>query len=152
MISSQPSFWQTYGYFEMRAKIPSGRGLWPAFWLLPKDQSWPPEIDVMESVGDASHIYATVHSTVQPAAGIEARISPDSFHTFAVSWDPDQIVWYVDDRRIGAAHTPADVHKPMYMIANLAVGGNWPGSPDATTVFPAEMTIDYIRAYKFADE
>jgi hypothetical protein len=152
VISSQPSFWQKYGYFEMRAKLPNGKGLWPAFWLLPKDQSWPPEIDVMEAVGDATHIYSTVHSTLEAAAGVEAHITLNAFHTFAVSWDPRQVIWYVDDRRIGAVPTPRDLNKPMYMIANLAVGGNWPGSPDTSTVFPARLTIDYIRTYRFADE
>ncbi|HEX4079568.1 MAG TPA: glycoside hydrolase family 16 protein [Rhizomicrobium sp.] len=152
VITTQPSFWQRYGYFEMRAKIPNGKGLWPAFWLLPKDQSWPPEIDVVEAVGDASHIYSTVHTTLDPAAGVEAHIAPNAFHTFAVSWDPRLVVWYVDGRRIGAVPTPRDLNKPMYMIANLAVGGYWPGSPDTSTVFPARLTIDCIRAYRFADE
>ncbi|MGH6879029.1 MAG: glycoside hydrolase family 16 protein [Rhizomicrobium sp.] len=152
VITTQPSFAQTYGYFEMRAKLPNGKGLWPAFWLLRKDQSWPPEIDVMEAVSDPTHIYSTVHSTLAPAAGVETHVSPNAFHTFAVSWDPKKVIWYVDNRRIGAVPTPGDLHKPMYMIANLAVGGNWPGSPDAATVFPARLTIDYIRAYKFADE
>jgi beta-glucanase (GH16 family) len=150
VITTQPSFWQTYGYFEMRAKIPSGKGLWPAFWLLPHDQSWPPEIDVFESVGDGSHIYCTVHSTVAPGAGPEARVAPNSFHTYAVSWDAKQVIWFVDGKRIGATPTPGDLHKPMYMIANLAVGGDWPGAPDASTKFPATMTIAYMRAYRFA--
>jgi beta-glucanase (GH16 family) len=152
MISSQPSFSQTYGYFEMRAELPGGKGLWPAFWLLPADQSWPPEIDILESVGDPSHIYSTVHSTLQPAVGIEAHVSPNAFHTYAVSWDRRRIVWYIDGRETGEQSTPADLNKPMYMIANLAVGGDWPGSPDGSTNFPATLTIDFIRAYKFADD
>jgi beta-glucanase (GH16 family) len=152
VISSQPSFAQTYGYFEMRAKIPGGAGLWPAFWLLPSDQSWPPEIDVMESVGDASKIYSTVHSTLRPAVEVAATVTPGAYHTYAVSWDAKNIIWYVDGLKIGEQTTPADLNKPMYMIANLAVGGNWPGPPDATTKFPAVMTIEYIRAYRFAHD
>jgi beta-glucanase (GH16 family) len=152
MISSQPSFSQTYGYFEMRAELPGGKGLWPAFWLLPADQSWPPEIDILESVGDPSHIYSTVHSTLQPAVGIEAHASPNAFHTYAVSWDRRRIVWYIDGQETGEQSTPADLNKPMYMIANLAVGGDWPGSPDSSTNFPAKLTIDFIRAYKFAND
>lgn len=151
VLTTQPSFWQTYGYFELRAKIPSGKGLWPAFWLLPHDQSWPPEIDVMESVGDGTHIYSTVHSTVGPADGPEARVTGDAFHTYAVSWDAKQVIWYVDGKRIGAVPTPANLHRPMYMIANLAVGGDWPGSPDTNTKFPAKMTIAFMRAYRFKD-
>jgi len=152
MISSQPSFSQTYGYFEMRAELPGGKGLWPAFWLLPADQSWPPEIDILESVGDPSHVYSTVHSTLQPAIGIEAHVSANAFHTYAVSWDRRRIVWYIDGQETGEQNTPADLNKPMYMIANLAVGGDWPGSPDGSTDFPARLTIDFIRAYKFAND
>jgi beta-glucanase (GH16 family) len=152
MISSQPTFSQRYGYFEMRAELPGGKGLWPAFWLLPSDQSWPPEIDIVESVGDPSHAYSTVHSTLQPAIGIEARLTSNAFHTYAASWDRRRIVWYIDGREIGEQDTPADLNKPMYMIANLAVGGDWPGTPDGTTSFPAKLTIDFIRAYRFANE
>ena len=151
LISSQPSFAQTYGYFEMRAKIPRGKGLWPAFWMLPADFSWPPELDVMESIGDPSAYYTTAHSAVtKMAAGLKTDIVPDAFHTFAVAWDEKQIVWYVDGREVNRQPTPPDMHKPMYLVANLAVGGNWPGSPDGATRFPARMTIDYIRAYRFA--
>jgi len=152
MISSQPAFSQKYGYFEMRAKLPGGKGLWPAFWLLPADQSWPPEIDIMESVGDPTHIYSTVHSALQPAVGVEARVAANAFHTYAASWDRSRIVWYIDGREIGEQSTPADLNKPMYMIANLAVGGDWPGTPDGTTNFPAKLTIDFIRAYRFAND
>ncbi len=150
VITTQPSFSQTYGYFEMRAKLPRGKGLWPAFWLLPLDQSWPPEIDVMESIGDPSQVYVTTHSKTTKAAGFEPRVSGDAFHVFAVSWDADNVIWYIDGKPVGRHATPADMHKPMYMLANLAVGGNWPGSPDASTRFPATYQIDYIRAYRFA--
>jgi len=150
LITSQPSHAQTYGYFEMRAKLPRGKGLWPAFWLLPSDQSWPPEIDVMESIGDPTHVYMTAHSKAGDPKGVEARISEDSFHTFAVSWDPRELIYYVDGREAGRQPTPPDLHKPMFMLANLAVGGAWPGNPDASTRFPATFSIDYIRAYRFA--
>lgn len=150
LITSQPSFAQTYGYFEMRAKLPAGKGLWPAFWLLPSDFSWPPEVDVMESIGDSAHIYMTAHSATRTPVAIEARISADAYHIFAVSWDVKELIWYVDGKEAGRQATPADMRKPMFMLANLAVGGNWPGLPDGTTRFPAKMTIDYIRAYRFA--
>lgn len=150
MISSQPSFSQLYGYFEMRARLPDGRGLWPAFWLLPKDLSWPPEIDVMESVGDSSRVYSTAHSNLKPAVEIEAHVTPNQFHTYAVSWDAERLIFYVDNRKTGEQTTPADFTKPMYMIANLAIGGNWAGAPEGATAFPAKLTIDYIRAYKFS--
>lgn len=152
MISSQPSFSQTYGYFEMRARLPNGPGLWPAFWLLPADQTWPPEIDVMESVGDCTHVYSTVHSTLRPAVEIEGRVTPGAYHTYAASWDSERVIFYVDGKEIGEQKTPPDLHKPMYMLANLAVGGDWPGSPSSATVFPAKMSIQFIRAYRFAND
>lgn len=149
LITTQPSFSQTYGYFEMRAELPQGKGLWPAFWMLPRDQSWPPEIDVVESVGDPSHVYMTAHSKVAKAEPIEAHVTPNAFHAFAVSWDPQHIIWYVDGIEAGRVPTPGDMHKPMYMLANLSVGGNWRGAPDAAAHFPPRLTIDYIRAYRF---
>ena len=150
LINTQPSFSQLYGYFEMRALLPVGKGLWPAFWMLPADLSWPPEIDVMESIGDAGKVYVTAHSNAAKGHGGEASVTPGVFHTFAVSWDERQLVWYVDGVAVERQTTPADMHKPMFLLANLAVGGNWPGDPDATTRFPAVYAIDYIRAYRFA--
>jgi beta-glucanase (GH16 family) len=104
----------------------------------------------MESIGDASQIYSTAHSTLQPAVEIAARVTPGEFHTFAVSWDDRRLIFYVDNRETGEQQTPADFTKPMFVLANLAIGGNWPGSPDASTAFPANLAIDYIRAYVFA--
>ncbi len=150
LISSQPSFSQTYGYFEMRAKLPRGKGVWPAFWLLPADLSWPPEIDVMESVGDPSRVYVTAHSNAAKAAGTEVGVTPDAFHVFAVSWDPQNLIWFVDGREVKRQSTPPDMHRPMYILANVALGGDWAGAPDASTPFPVALTIDYIRAYRFA--
>jgi beta-glucanase (GH16 family) len=150
LISSQPSFRQLYGYFEMRARLPRGKGVWPAFWLLPADLEWPPEIDVMESVGDPAKIYVTAHSKVDKAVGTEVPVSGDGFHTYAVAWDARQLVWYVDGREVRRQPTPPDMHKPMYVLANVALGGDWAGPPDASTPWPARMGIDYIRAYRFA--
>lgn len=150
LITSQPSFSQKYGYFEMRASLPQGKGLWPAFWLLPIDLSWPPEIDVMESVGDPSRVYVTSHSKTRQSKGIEARIAPRGFHTFAVAWDAKDLVWYVDGKEVGRQPTPDDMHKPMFLLANLAIGGGWAGAPDETTRWPAKFRIDYIRAYRFS--
>jgi beta-glucanase (GH16 family) len=151
LISTQPSFSQTYGYFEMRAELPQGKGLWPAFWMLPKDDSWPPEIDVVESIGDPSHVQMTAHSKHGQAGVVEARIAPNAFHTFAVSWDARDLIWYVDGGEAGRVETPDDMHKPMYLLANLAVGGDWLGSAPRFPAkrFPAKLMIDYIRAYRF---
>jgi hypothetical protein len=150
VITSQPSHSQTYGYFEMRAKLPRGKGIWPAFWLLPLDLSWPPEIDVMESIGDPSEVYVTVHSKITKPPNKKINVTPDDFHVYAVAWDPQDIVWFIDGKEVHRVPTPLDMNKPMYMLANVAVGGHWPGSPDASTRFPQVMSIDYIRAYRFA--
>ena len=87
--------------------------------------------------------------TQEYRAGETHKISPNGFHIFAASWDPQEIIWYVDGREVRRQPTPPDMNKPMYLLANLAVGGHWPGAPDASTSFPARMSIDYIRAYKF---
>jgi beta-glucanase (GH16 family) len=150
LITTQPSFSQTYGYFEIRAKLPRGKGLWPAFWLLPADLGWPPEIDVVESIGDPGVVYMTAHSKLDERPSNREEISPEAFHVYAVSWDPGVLVWYIDGREVKRQPTPPDMNKPMFMLANLAVGGNWPGEPDFSTGWPARMSIDYIRAYKFA--
>lgn len=153
MITTEGTFSQTYGYFEMRAELPSGNGLWPAFWLLPQDHSWPPEIDVMEVIGSQPNtVNATLHSRVN------GQLSSDhgdvtlptlnmGYHTYGALWTQSNITFFVDGQQIFQSTTPADMHKPMYLLANLAVGGYWPGAPDAGTQFPAEMKIDYIRAY-----
>jgi beta-glucanase (GH16 family) len=156
LLTTKYSFSQLYGYFEMRAKFPLGRGLWPAFWLLPTDQSWPPEIDVVEILGDQpSTLYTTVHMVVgtknkrDDKIGFGSRV-PDvtmNFHTYGVMWSPNYIAWYFDGKRVAYTTTPANVRKPMYILINLAVGGDWPGQPDGNTKFPADMQVDYIRAY-----
>jgi beta-glucanase (GH16 family) len=153
MVQSYYSHTQTYGYFEMRAKLPAGQGIWPAFWLLPADGSWPPEIDIMEVLGHETDIlYTTVHTneshrhTSKGTSNVVSDMSLD-FHTYGVDWQADYITWYFDGEQVFKATTPSDLNKPMYMIANITVGGDWPGMPNETTPWPAEMQIDYIRAY-----
>jgi len=153
MIQSYYMHTQTYGYFEMRAKLPSGQGVWPAFWLLPADGSWPPEIDILEVLGhQMDKLYTTVHTNEfgkHTSKGTDSVVPNMSsgFHTYGVDWQPDFITWYFDRRQVFKAATPSDLNKPMYIIANITVGGHWPGMPDQTTRWPAEMQIDYIRAY-----
>jgi beta-glucanase (GH16 family) len=150
LISSQPSFSQTYGYFEASVKLPKGKGLWPAVWMLPADLGWPPEIDLMESVGNPAQAFMTVHSGPVPTKGVEVHPSADGFHTYAVAWDANQVVFYLDGAETQRMPTPSDMHKPMYILANLALGGDWAGTPDASTPFPARFSIRFIRAYRFA--
>lgn len=155
-INSYHSFSQEYGYFEMSAKLPAGQGLVPAFWLLPQDGSWPPEIDIMEQLGkDPTTYYTTVH-TNQTGSHTQTQYwphIPDSsagFHTYGVDWESDYITFYFDHQKVWQTPTPADLHKPAYMILNLAVEGptGWGGAPDSTTPFPATMEVDYVRVYQ----
>lgn len=151
-LNSHAHFAQLYGYFEIRARFPDGRGLWPAFWLLPEDGSWPPEIDVVEELGhDPNTVYQTLHSGAPIKSGTVSRLmpTPDGFHRYGALWTPATVDYYVDGAKVSSEPTPPDMHKPMFLIANLAVGGAWPGYPDAGTKFPARMEVDYIRAWKF---
>lgn len=156
MITSYASFSATYGYVVIRAKLPKGRGLWPAFWLLPHDQGWPPEIDVFEATGNSPNtVQMTSH--YRDAAGATQQIDqtftgPDfsrGFHTFAVAWSRQRIIWYVDgvERFQTGTGVPS---KPMYVLVNLAVGGDTPGAPDRSTAFPSYLDVDYIRIYQRA--
>jgi beta-glucanase (GH16 family) len=156
MIEGSRKFAQKYGWFEIRCRVPAGKGLWPAFWLLPATRTWPPEIDILEILDhDPSTVYFTTHwrdANRRHLSDGHRFKGPDfsaDFHTFAVDWEPGTIVWYVDG--VERARTSKGVpDEPMYLIANLAVGGDWPGNPDATTTFPAVMEIDYIRVYQRA--
>jgi serralysin len=142
----ESNYAQTYGYFEIRAELPQGQGLWPAFWLLGSDNK---EIDVLEALGsDTKTANNAVHSNAVPAMG-NASFNPyaTGFHTYGVLWDPQHVTYYIDGAPVWQTATPSDMNSPMRMVVNLAVGGNWPGSPDASTSFPAQLQIDYIHAY-----
>ena len=157
LLTTKASFSQTYGLFEIRAKLPKGKGLWPAFWLLPENRAWPPELDVLEVLGDNMRkLYVSWHSNVggKHTADSKAIEVPDmsaEFHTYSVVWEKDTLMWFFDDVQVASRSTPEDFHLPMYMLINLAVGGGWPGSPDKTTQFPAKYTIDWVRAYARRD-
>lgn len=162
-------FSQTYGRFEARIKIPYGQGMWPAFWMLGDDidkVGWPAcgEIDIMENIGkEPAIIHGSIHGPgYVGGTGIEAPYTlptkqrfADDFHVFAVEWDPDSVSFYVD-HDLYVRRTRADLKpgwkwvfdKPFFLILNLAVGGDWPGNPDASTVFPQIMLVDYVRVYK----
>jgi beta-glucanase (GH16 family) len=154
MINSYYSFSQTYGYFEMSAQLPKGQGFWPAFWLLPTNGTWPPEIDIMEVLGqDTTTIIPAMHSMstgVRVPTGGPHKVADLSvgFHTFGLNWTAESITWYVDGVQIMHQPTPFDLNQPMYMIANLGVGGWWPGPPNSTTPFPSSFNIDYIHGYQ----
>lgn len=156
LITTEKSFSQLYGYFEIRAKLPKGQGYFPAFWLLPSGRPNPPEIDVMENLGrDPNLIYCTAHfsDSAGKSAQIAFKISvPDvsaDFHVYGLLWTATELVWFFDDKEVARTANPG-INTPMYMLANLAIGGRWGGAPAEGTVFPGVMEIDYIRAYKLA--
>lgn len=168
-INTHGKFTQKYGRFEARIKLPQGQGMWPAFWLLGDDEKvsgWPKcgEIDIMELIGrEMSNVYGTLHGPgYSGASSIGAKTTlpgehkfSDDFHVFAVEWEPTAIRFYVDGH-LYETRTPADVpagtkwvfDHPFFIIVNLAVGGDWPGNPDATTQFPQSMLVDYVRVYE----
>ncbi len=154
LLNTAGRFSFTYGSVEIRARMPRGRGLWPAFWLLPEDRTWPPEIDVFEVLGgDTSTLHATVHSSlhIPPGAGsaqtgkeIRTVDLSQDFHVYGVTWTKETLVWSLDGKPVFETPTPADLNKPMYLLVNLAVGG-WAGSPDASTKLPASLLVDWVR-------
>jgi beta-glucanase (GH16 family) len=164
-INTAGQFTQTYGRFEARAQLPYGQGIWPAFWMLGANignVGWPAcgEIDIMETIGtDVGENHGSLHSPgwdpsgVQPLPG--GASYADGFHTFAIEWDPGEIRFYVDDvlyetQDQNGAPGGAWVFdgQPFFIILNVAVGGNWPGNPDSTTVFPQKLLVDYVRVYQ----
>jgi beta-glucanase (GH16 family) len=154
LINTHGAFSQTYGYFEISAKVTAGQGLWPAFWLLPQSGNWPPEIDVLELLGnDPSTYYVGAHwsQAGSHAFDTQAYAAPvdlsQDFHEYGTLWTADRITFYLDGQEVYSMATPAGMNEPMYLLAGLAVGGNWPGAPDDTTAFPAHFQIDSIKAW-----
>lgn len=165
-IVTKGKFEKKYGRFEARIKLPWGRGLWPAFWMLGSniDQvSWPQcgEIDIMEYLGNRpTSIFGTVHgpgysggASISKTYTLPNNRFDNDFHVFGIEWGENYINYYVDDVLYNQI-TPDDVpgewvfNDSFYMILNMAVGGNLPGSPNSDTVFPQEMLVDYVRVYQ----
>jgi beta-glucanase (GH16 family) len=170
-IKTRGLFSQAYGRFEARIKIPRGQGLWPAFWMLGSNfgrTPWPDagEMDIMENIGkEPGTIHGTVHGPGYSGdRGLTGSFTlpdgarfADAFHVFALEWEPARIRFYADGtlyKTVSPADLPAGARwvfdHPFFIILNVAVGGHWPGSPDATTVFPEKMLVDYVRVYKNA--
>ncbi|MBT8102487.1 MAG: family 16 glycosylhydrolase [Gammaproteobacteria bacterium] len=166
----------TFGRMEMRAKMPIGQGMWPAYWMLSSDTSiygpWAAsgEIDIMEYLGDEPDtIFGTIHYGASFPGNLfsstEFTLSGppsfhDDFHTFAIEWENGEIRWYVDGVQFASRDSwfstggpfPAPFDVDFHLLLNLAVGGNLPGPPDGTTVFPQEYVIDYVRVYQVPND
>ncbi|MEA2884543.1 MAG: hypothetical protein QOH32_3799 [Bradyrhizobium sp.] len=159
ILTTQSSFSQKYGYFEIRSKIPVGTGVWPAFWLLADDGGWPPEIDVMEGRGQRrGDLVMTTHWRI-PATGFVESCGFDfsvqdastAFHDYGVLWQPDRIVYFIDRKPVSDIKVPAGFEDPMYMIVNLAMGSkNFQGVGYVNADSPAavEFEIDRISAWQ----
>jgi beta-glucanase (GH16 family) len=157
----------TYGRFEASIKLPTGKGMWPAFWMLPTQQTyggWPQsgEIDIVELIGsEPGKAHGTIHygqpwpnNASSPGTyNLHEGKLNDQFHTFAVEWEAGEIRWLLDDylystKRVeDLAPNAWPFDQDFHFILNLAVGGQWPGSPDATTSFPQAMEVEYVRVY-----
>jgi beta-glucanase (GH16 family) len=166
-IKTKSKFSRAYGLFEARMKVPAGQGLWPAFWMMGADEAthpWPAngEIDVMEIIGrEPGTVFGTGHGPGFVDAGLggsytlpHGRQFARRFHVFAVNWSPGRVTWLVDGRRyftlnkssLQRGQTWVFDH-PFYLLLNLAVGGDWPGPPNRSTVFPARLLVDWVRVY-----
>lgn len=164
VLTTEKSFSQQYGRFEVRAKPPKGQGLWSAFWLLPSFDAWPagvavlPEIDVMEHLGHQPNVFhTTLHTnqtgalTSHPYDHTERNNLTDTFHVYSVVWTQTSVNWYIDGKWRAAHPTPKDFTRPVHFLLNLAVGGTWPGPANSSTEFPARFQVDYVRAYTMKD-
>jgi beta-glucanase (GH16 family) len=164
-LLTQGLFSQQYGRFEARAQMPTGKGLWPAIWALGDNintVSWPAcgEIDFMETIGtDIETNHGSLHmpSNYGPSGTYKlpnGASYADDFHVFAFEWEPGTIRFYVDDMlyETQTSNVPSgdtwEFEHPFFLLINVAVGGQWPGSPDATTTFPQTLKVDYVRVYQ----
>lgn len=170
-INTRDRFAFRYGRIESRIRLPGGQGLWPAFWLLPQQDTYGTwaasgEIDVMEAVNlgasGGNNVYGTLHYGAEfpnnVSAGEQYMVATDAtteFHDYALEWDETEMRWYVDgvlyalqnSWYTSAAAFPAPFDQPFYILFNVAVGGNFPGSPNGGTMFPVTMEVDYVRVY-----
>ena len=168
-LTTQNKFNFKYGRVDIRAALPKGQGIWPALWMLGKNipqVNWPKcgEIDIMEMIGGNASgrdntVYGTPHwdnngshAMYGGNTKLISGIFNDEFHVFSIVWDAQKIVWYLDDKQFHIIDTtPAglsEFQEEYFLLVNLAVGGDWPGKPDATTIFPQQLVVDYIRVFQ----
>jgi beta-glucanase (GH16 family) len=166
IVTYNDGLWWKYGKVEARIRLPYGQGIWPAFWMLGRNFSsvgWPKcgEIDIMEMIGGDGRentVHGTVHwdnngsyASYGKSVSLPSGIFADDFHIFSIEWDAEKILWKLDGEQFNVINITgaelSEFHEEFFIILNLAVGGNWPGSPDSTTVFPQELQVDYVRVY-----
>ncbi len=157
LLSTHASYGFQYGYAEIRARVPAGQGLWPAFWMFRDDGGAPyGEIDVMELLGGRPDtVYATIHAgpewqgrKILQSKTVSGEPYSDGFHTYAVDWQEDETAFYVDGREVGRFATPPEAKARMHLRLNLAVGGPWGGPPVPATRFPSAFEIDWVRVWR----
>ncbi|MCX7876698.1 MAG: family 16 glycosylhydrolase [Melioribacteraceae bacterium] len=150
-----------YGKIEAKMKLPVGKGSWPAFWMLGDNITfvgWPKcgEIDIMEHVNNDPAVYGTIHydNNGHVSRGGNKNVDVTDFHLYSIEWDANTIKWFVDGVQyysvfiVNGINSTEEFHNPFFIILNLAIGGNWPGSPDGTMQFPIYMYVDYVRVYE----
>jgi beta-glucanase (GH16 family) len=160
-IKSKGLFEFMYGRVDARIQVPIGQGLWPAFWMLGAnidDVSWPQcgEIDIMEHINTEALIHGTHHynNNGHQYSGGSAVCNAGEFNVYSIEWSPLSIKWFLNDSMFYEADISSnsvskeEFHEPFFFLINLAVGGNWPGSPNASTQFPSVMLVDYVRVYQ----
>jgi beta-glucanase (GH16 family) len=160
-IISKDKFSFQYGKVEARMRLPLGQGLWPAFWMMGQniDQvDWPScgEIDIMEHVNSEPLIHGTVHWNHggHTSIGDTHGVDVSEYHIYGAIWDEESIDFYVDGviyfsfPLVSGNQSANTFDQPVFLLLNMAIGGNFPGSPDATTVFPAQMEVDYVRVFQ----
>lgn len=157
-IHTMDKFSFLYGRVEMRARLPKGKGIFPAFWMMPNiEQTWLPEIDILELLGhEPDRAWMVVHWLENGILKSDSTSfkGPDfstDFHIFTLEWSEDQLTWFIDgEQRFETDAYVPDV--PMYLYLNTAVGGDWPGAPDHSTDFPQVFEIDYVRVYQRTED
>jgi beta-glucanase (GH16 family) len=176
-LKTQGLFAQAYGRFEASIELPAGQGLWPAFWTLGDNidtVSWPAcgEIDIMEAIDSEPLLnHGSMHGPIAPGSATSYNLTATapattnelstSFHTYAIEWDPGTVSFFLDDVLYETQTTSTlqqtspgatwEFDHPFFVLLNVAVGGTFPGAPDATTPFPQTMKVDWVRVYERAD-
>ncbi|MFY0606660.1 MAG: glycoside hydrolase family 16 protein [Cyclobacteriaceae bacterium] len=167
-LTTEDKFDFSFGRVDIRAKMPAGKGIWPALWMLGanfRSAGWPScgEIDIMEMIGGGDGFDNVTHGTVHwdndgsyASFGgkrklLQGNLS-DKFHVYSIVWTPESILWYIDDVQYHGFDITkpslSEFQKDFFFIINVAVGGNWPGSPNSTTLFPQRMHVDYVRVFQ----